>query len=158
MKKIVSFCLVFIMMFSIITISAYAEDNVTVVSENIEYLDDGYYIVDTLTEEPVNSSVRATSTKSGSKTRTLYNSDDEALVALKLTGTFTYTGSSATCTASSVSYTIYNDQWKVTTATASKSGRVATGTFVAKHYVLLVVTQTMNETLTISCSNTGTLS
>lgn len=158
MKKIISIFLIFIMVFSVFSISVNAEDDIVLISENIEYLDNGYYVVVTLTESDVNYSARATSTKSGTKTYTLYNSDDEALVVHKLTATFSYTGSSATCTSASTSNTIYNDQWKVTTSTASKSGNVATGTFVAKHYVLFVVTQTINTTLKITCSNTGTLS
>lgn len=158
MKKLVSFCLVFIMMFSVLAISVYSEDDVTVISENIEYLDDGYYFVETLTEEDVNVLVRATSSKTGSRSFVLYNEDDEALVTLTLRATFSYTGSSATCTSATASYTIHNDAWKVPTATASKSGNVATGTFTAKHYVLFIATQTINQTITITCSKTGTLS
>ncbi len=158
MKKLISFCLAFIMMFSVLAISIYAEDDAAVIFENIEYLDNGYYVVDTLTEEDVNISARATSTKTGSRSFIIYNEDDEALVTLTLRATFSYNGSSATCTSATASYTIHNDAWKVPTATASRSGNVATGTFTAKHYVLFIATQTINETITITCSKTGVLS
>lgn len=158
MKKYISIFLVVIMIFSVFSISIYAEDEEKLISESVEYLDNGYYVVISLTENDTNTLTRGTSTKSGTKIYTLYNDDDVALVVHKLTATFSYTGSSSTCTSASVSNTIHNDQWKVPTATASKSGNVATGTFVAKHYVLFIVTQTINTTLKITCSKTGTLS
>lgn len=158
MKKIISLFLVVVMVLSIFSISVYAKNDMKLISEEIKYLDDGYYVVVTITEEDVNSSARATSTVTGTKSFGLYNSDDEILVTLKTTGTFTYTGSSATCTSASASYIIHNDAWKVPTATASKSGNVATGTFTAKHYVLFIATQTINETVKLTCSKTGTLS
>ena len=108
--------------------------------------------------EQENFLTRATSTKTGSKTAVLYNSSDEKLVTLKLTGTFSYTGSSATCTSASTSYTIHEDSWSVTSAIASKSGRQAIGNFTSKHYMLGIPIQTRETTITISCSNTGTLS
>lgn len=158
MKKTLSLALAVVMLLSVLSVVAFAQAEDAVVTESVEYLEDGYYIVTTVTEEAGNSLARATSTKTGSKTATLYNSDDEALVTLKLTGTFTYTGSSASCTMASTSYTIHNSAWKVTSATASRSGNKAIGNFTAKKYVLGIVTQTRNETLTITCSNTGVLS
>lgn len=158
MKKTLSLALAVVMLLSVLSVVAFAQAEDAVVAESVEYLEDGYYIVTTVTEEAGNSLARATSTKTGSKTATLYNSDDEALVTLKLTGTFTYTGSSASCTMASTSYTIHNSAWKVTSATASRSGNKAIGNFTAKKYVLGIVTQTRNETLTITCSNTGVLS
>ena len=156
MKKIFAILISIIMIFSVLPVTVFAENNKTIVSETIEYLDDGSYIVTTLVEET--NVTRATSTKTGSKTAIHYNSDDEKVVTMKLTATFSYTGSSATCTAASTSYTIHDDSWKVTTATASKSGNKATGNFTVKHYVLLVPIQTVNTTITITCSNSGTLS
>ena len=143
------------MIFSVFTITAFAENNKTIVSETIEYLDDGSYIVTTLVEE---MTVARASTKTGSKTAIHYNSDNEKVVTMKLTATFSYTGSSATYTSASTSYTIHDDSWKVTAATSSKSGNKAIGNFTVKHYVLLVPVQTVNTTVNITCSNTGALS
>lgn len=122
----------------------------------IEYFDDGSY---TVTEIKTNDiSTLSTSTKTYTKQATYYSSNDEKLWAVYLTGTFTYTGSSATCTKSTVSYTIYDSNWKVSKATASKSGRTATGDFAVKRYVLGVPVKTINKTLTLTCSNTGVCS
>ena len=98
------------------------------------------------------------STVSKEKYTTHYNSNNEIQWEVCVKGTFTYTGSSATCTKSTVSYKIYNDHWKVTSAVASKSGRTATGEFTLKRYFLGVPTKTVNETLTLTCSNTGVCS
>ena len=129
-----------------------------VVCTNIEYLDDGYYIVTTVVVENENPITRATYGKTGAKTSTIYNADDEAMVTLKLTASFSYTGTSSSCTSASTSYTIHEDSWKVTSATATKSGNKATGNFTSKHYVLLIPVQTINSTVTLTCSNTGVLS
>ena len=159
MRKSLSFLLAVIMVFSVFSISAYAEESSDVViSETIEYLEDGCYIVSTLVVEAENTLARTTYSKTGSRTSVLYISDSEKMVTLKLTATFSYTGSSATCTAASTSYTIHVDSWKVTSATATKSGNKATGEFTSKHYVMLIPVQTINSTITITCSNSGTLS
>ncbi len=156
MKKLISFILIIITMFSVFAVSVSAENNETIVSQSIEYLDNGCYIVTTITIEDMVS--RATSTKTGSKTSTAYNADNEKLVEMKLTGTFSYTGSSSTCTNATATYTVYSDRWKVTSATATKSGNKAIGDFVAKRYTLLIPVETLEKTITITCSNTGVLS
>ena len=158
MKKAISLILCVLCIFSILTVNIFAETTETVVSETTEYLDNGCYIVTTITEEMNSVVSRATVSKTGSKKAVIYNSDDEPLVTLKLTGTFSYTGSSATCTAASTSYTVHSDNWKVTSAVASKSGNKATGNFTSKRYTLLIPVQTINSTVTITCSNSGVLS
>lgn len=150
MKKLSSLllsCLLFFMCFNI-TASA-SESN-----ENIIYFDDGSYIITIVNE----SLSRATKTKSGTKTTSYYNSDNEKEWDATLKGAFTYTGSSATCTKATISYNIYNDNWKITSATASKSGNKAIGDVVAKHYILGIPTKTVEQTITLTCSASGTLS
>jgi len=128
----------------------------TTENEYIEYYSDGSY---TITEFETNTvSPMAATSKVHTKTASHYNSKNEKQWTVKLTGTFKYDGKSAVCTKSSTSYTIYNDHWKVKSAAASKSGRTAKGEFTVKYYVLGVATKTVNKTLTISCSNTGSFS
>lgn len=122
----------------------------------IEYYSDGSYSVTTLGTSSI--TVLANSTVSKYKTTAHYNSKNEKEWEITVTGTFNYTGSSATCTNSTVSYKIYDDHWKVTSAQASKSGRVAKGEFTLKRYFVGIPTKTVNETLTLTCSNTGVCS
>ncbi len=151
MKKILSLILSIITILNVFSIVAYASDN-----KEICYLSDGsYYTVET-TEKI--SLTRGTTTKQGSRSYHYYNSDDEKEWTITLTATFTYNGSSATCTNSGVSHIIYDDAWKVTSSTASKSGNTATGNFTIKRYVLGIPVKTEKPTITLACSKTGVLS
>ena len=154
MKKLISVFLALLMLLSFPMIS-YAGDSEIDEYENryVEYYKDGSYSVTTIEISPITT--LATSTVKQTKTTSHYNSDNEKEWAITVTGTFNYTGSSATCTNSSVSYNIYDKNWKVTSAQASKSGRTATGEFTLKRYFLGVPIKTENKTLTLTCSNTG---
>lgn len=154
MKKVLAVFLSVVMLVAF-PVVAYAGEEDTETSTAVEYLEDGSYIVTTVEEEP---NLFRASTKSGTKTAKFYNSDDEIQWSVTLSGTFSYTGSSATCTKASVSYKVYDSDWKVTSATSSKSGRTATGNFTIKMYVTFVPIKTLNRTLTLSCSNSGTIS
>ena len=157
MKKIMLFLLSIIIIFSNLSFAVYAEVDQTVVSETTVYFEDGSYMVTSLVVEDT-LITRATSTTSGSKKVIIYNANDEKLVELKLSATFSYTGSSATCTNVAPTFTVYNSNWRVTKSTGTKSGNKGIGEFIAKKYTLGINTQTIEETITITCSNTGTLS
>lgn len=154
-KKFISLVIALLLILSI-PFTAFAQENENKIV-SIEYFDDGSYLIVELVEEEV-PLTRATSPKSGTKTYTYISSTDKVLWIATLNGSFTYTGTSATCTSASVSYKIYDDSWKCTSAVASKSGRTARGDFVFKKYVLGIPIKTIEKSLTISCSNTGTLS
>ncbi len=158
MKKIICYAVLIIMLFSAISFNAvaYSTSADETITSTTTYLDDGSYLVTIITEDLSNA--KATNTKSGSKTTTYYSATDEALWKATLNGTFSYTGSSATCTAASITHTVYDSSWKITSATATKSGNKAIGDIVAKHYVLGIPIKTLEKNLTITCSASGTLS
>lgn len=158
MKKILSPILAAIMLLSFYTVYVFAEDNDTIIYKTTEYLEDGSYVVTTLTEKEENANARATATKTGSKTSIIYNSDDEPLVTMKVTASFSYTGASATCTSVSPTYTVHSSSYKMTSATGTKSGNKGTGNFTVKRYVVGIPVQTIEKSITITCSNSGTLS
>ncbi len=120
-----------------------------------EYLEDGSYIV---TEFEQSITPFSSGTVSKVKTATYYNSDDERQWSVSIKGTFTYTGSSATCTSASTSYKIYDSAWKVTQATATRSGRTATGEFIVKKYWLGIITKTIPIKVVATCDNNGNVS
>ena len=159
MKKIVAFLITMLLLFTtnINAFTVVIEPSENSISE-IVYFDDGSYIETTLTIEESNISTLASNTISGSRKMIYKNSDGEAQWTAILKGTFTYTGSSATCTASSITYSISNDNWRITSATASKSGNKATGNIIAKYYFLFVPTKTVEAPIAITCSATGVLS
>lgn len=155
MKKCTAlFIAVLMLIMSVFPVTAVANDET--INCYVEYFDDGSYIITEIATS--NISTMATSTKTHKKTSSYYDADNKKLWTVNLTGTFTYTGNSATCTKATTSYTIYDSKWKVTSATASKNSRTATGDFTVKRYTLGIPTKTINKALTITCSNTGVCS
>lgn len=157
MKKsiIISIILSMAVLISCFSMPVYAAEEKIVSSTTTEYFDDGSYMVITITEEMNNS--RAT-TKTASKTANYKNSDGDILWTYKITGTFSYTGSSSTCTAVSDSYTISNSSWHMDSHSTSRSGNTAYGTVTMKYKVLGVTFNTVSKDLSLTCSATGVLS
>lgn len=135
--------------------TAFANDGI-VTDSYVEYFDDGSYIVTEITESAITTF--AAKTINRSKSSHYYNSNNTKAWTVTVNGTFNYTGSSATCTRSTASYSIYNNDWKVTSSAASKSGNKAIGAFTVKRYNLGFLTKTVNRTVTLTCSNTGVCS
>lgn len=124
--------------------------------EYIEYFYDGSYAV--VKMETNGAALYSTSSKTTRKSYNYYSSNNKLEWTATLTGSFSYTGSSASCTSSSLSFKIYDDAWKVKSSQASKSGRTATGDFTIKRYTLGIPVKSVTKTITISCSNTGVCS
>ena len=156
MKKISSVLLCVIIMFSL-SAPAFAFENNDNENTVIEYLEDGSCFITTITmvEE---KSTYATNTKTFTKTISYKDEDGIVCWSATLYATFRYTGSSATCTESDVTYTVSNSKWKITSATASKSGNTATANITAKRYTLGIPVETLNRTITMTCSANGTIS
>jgi len=80
------------------------------------------------------------------------------LYTVSATGTFTYTGTSSTCTKATVNATAPANDWKITSKSASKSGNKATGKATMKQYYEGSVIQTTYPSVTLSCDKNGKLS
>lgn len=80
------------------------------------------------------------------------------MFSVTVTGTFTYTGSSSTCTKSVASAISKNANWKISSKSASKSGNKATAKATAKRYVDGTAVETQNCTVILTCSSNGSLS
>lgn len=154
MKRMTTVLLAMLMLIVMCPTNAFAGE--TAADKYVEYFEDGSYIVTEL--ETSGISTFAASTKNYSKSASYYNSDNEKEWTITLSGTFSYTGSSATCTKATKSYKIYDDRWKVTSSSASKSGNKATGNFTVKRYLAGIPIRTVNKSLTITCSKTGVCS
>ena len=151
MKKIISvICIVCIILLMPTNVHAVERE----LNTSYTYLGNDIYI-ETIIEE--NISLFSTQTKSCSKTLNFKNSGN-ILFSIKVSGTFTYTGSSSTCTSSSVTTSVTDSAWKIMSKSASKSGNIAIGYATAKRYMFGFVVETRNETATLTCSATGVLS
>lgn len=152
-KRLSLFLLTMLFCFTV-PFSALAQTNEQTKTD-VQYFEDGSYLV---VETQDKISLFASGTVNKAKTGYYYNNDNELQWSVTLDATFTYTGSSATCTKASTSYKIYDSAWKVKEANATRSGRTATGDFLVKKYWLGIITKTVPLTITISCDNNGNIS
>lgn len=138
------------------------EETGILVSQQVEYLEDGSKIITCVYEEVSNQGIATaatTVTKSGKKTQTVQDSDGDILFTLTVNGTFSVImGNSCSCTASSYSYTTPGSGWSLKTGSATKSANkaYANATFVKK--ILGITTQTKTSSVTLTCSINGVLS
>ncbi len=151
MKKLITILttLTLLLNFSI-TASAADAARTDAPAKSIEVVDlgDGMTIEYEVTELP---SIARASTKTAAKTATC-KIDGVTIATVKLTATFSYTGSSATCTSASATYTMYQG-WSARDKSTTRSGRTATTSayfYNGKRHTTL--------TTTMSCSNTGVIS
>ena len=77
---------------------------------------------------------------------------------ITLTGSFTYTGTGSTCTASNCNVTIYNSIWSVASKSATRSGNTAYGSarMVKKYLGAITFDKTYN--LSLTCDKNGNVS
>ena len=148
MKRFLTFILVISLVFSL-PLFASATQNT---NEDIIYMDDGSYIIVTIDS----MDTRASGSKTGSKSYNFYSSNDELEWKAVLSGTFTYNGTSATCTSSSCNITVYQNNWYEISKTATRSGNTATFTMGRK--VLGITVSKKDYSLTLSCDANGILS
>lgn len=152
MKRIFSVIVALVLFVSVIPFAGLAVKNDQI--GDVIYLPDGYCIVVELHTSPA----RASGTVTGTKTYTCKDDDGTALWKAVLTGGFSYTGSSSSCTSSSCSVTIYNSNWYTVSKTATKSGNTATASVTMGKKVLGVTVSKVPITINLSCDANGNLS
>ncbi len=148
-KRIASLLFVLILL---IPVQVFAVDEVQ--EESIIYLEDGSYIIVT-TEEFAS---RSSGSKTAQRTYTYTASNGVVCWDATLTASFSYTGSSATCTSSDCSITVYKSNWYTVSESATKSGNTATATFTMGRKVLGITVDKDTYTISISCDPNGNLS
>lgn len=154
MKKVLSLCIALTLTLALISFNVSAltdQSDATVIR-----FDDGSCLEISTIEEI--TAERATNTKSGQKSAIFRDSNGVEQWRATLTATFTYNGSSATCTNASITSSVSDGNWKFTKKTTTKNGNKATGDFTVKRYVLGIPTKTVEQAITLTCSATGTLS
>ncbi|MBO5169200.1 MAG: hypothetical protein J6B70_00420 [Oscillospiraceae bacterium] len=150
MRRILCCLLVLTMAICALPVLSCAEGS----SSNIEYFNDGSYTITEIHKESLRSSKSVT----GNKVNTHYDSDGTAKWKAVLTGSFTYTGSSANCTSSSASVTIYDSAWYTVSKSASKSGNTASAQITMGRKVSGITVAKVSSDMTLSCDANGNLS
>lgn len=152
-KKVLLALLACILLISVIPTQAYASQ-VETENNNIIFFEDGSSITVSLDE----SSARASGTKTGRKTYTYKDANDVELWKAVLTASFTYTGSTSTCTSASCTVTISDSNWYEKSNTTSRSGNTATTELTMGKKFLGIPFTTFSYTLTLTCDANGNLS
>lgn len=152
MKKLISLIAVIALVLGVFPYSADASANIK--TENVIQLENGYYVV----VEIVSVENRSTSIKSGSKVYTCKDSSGVEQWRATLYGTFTYTGTSATCTSSGCTTSISNSSWYEISKSAGKSGSSATAEVTMGEKILGITINRESISMKLTCSATGTLS
>lgn len=150
MKRIFVGILVLVLVLSMIPVRAVAEEK----QVETVYFEDGSY----MTVELIAKSSRVSGSVSGSKTTTYNNSSGTALWKVTLTGNFSYTGSSATCTSTAIDVTILDSSWYTVYKTSGRSGNKATGSATVGKSVGGTSVTKVPVSLTITCDANGNLS
>lgn len=153
MKRIFSVALILLVMIALLPVRSFAIAN-TQTDENVIYFEDGSYIV----VELIWADSRASGTKTATKTHKYYSSDNVEQWRAVLRGTFTYTGSSATCTASSCDVTISDSSWYVSSKGVNKSGNTALCELTMGKKFLGVTIKKETINMQITCDANGNLS
>lgn len=149
MKKLIAIltALTLILNTAIVSEASAAEPYTPYGDTEIVDLGDGYTVEYEITE--INPNARA-STKTVEKTAN-FKRDGVIVATIVLTASFSYTGSSATCTSAYAGYSVYQG-WDYSNRSTTRSGNTAktTARFFKDIYFDAVVT--------LTCSNTGVVS
>lgn len=152
MKRVVSAFLSIVLLAFLLPVNALAVEDNQKQSEVI-YFEDGSYLTVQLSE----LDTRASGSKSGKRTYTYHTNDGVSQWDAVLYGTFSYTGSSSTCTDSSCSVTIYKSDWYTISKSAGKSGNTATASVTMGRRLLGVTVDKVPISLELSCDANGNL-
>ena len=155
-RKIITILCISFLAFShsVLNASAFETNPTRIYSK--EELENGYYLETVIT---TNHTQARSSIRSGTKTATYKDINGKALWSITVNEKFTYNGKSATCTSSTYSKSNYSTSWKLSNAKASKNGATASASITAKLYHQNgSILKTINKTVKLTCSPTGSLS
>ncbi len=160
-KFFIFICMIIIISFNCTEEASAADSNSNVVSSYTVVIDNELIcetIIEENTIEPMNpKSYSAMTTKKGSKTTLYKNSSGATMWYVKVSGSFEYNGTYSRCTSSFVTANSYSSAWKVTNKTSSYSGNTAKASATGTQYYGSSVLTRINKSLSLSCSNNGTL-
>lgn len=150
MKKILSLAMMLSLVCSCVSWSAAAQENQKV-SVEYEYMEDGSYFVTVVEETP--SLTRASNTTTGTKRATYCNASGVAQFTVKVTGTFSYNGSSASAKSVTGGTEYHVIGCSLIDSSKSMSGNSATATATIN-----CKGTNVKKSVTLYCSANGDLS
>lgn len=154
MKKLFAAILSACMMLSLAPQTTNASELSVSKTSEVIWQNDDYSIVMTLTVYESDAMTREAKTKTASKRYDIVDERGSVMATYTLTGIFSYTGTSATCTFAGCT-TSTDGSLHFTHKDAYKQGNQAIGSFVAEY---TATGNTISKTLTLTCSATGQIS
>ncbi len=149
-KKILVFLIAIVTTLSL-AIPAFADSS----EETVEIVnfEDGSYAVITISP---NIQYRSGTTISKNKDFTYFNTENEKLWKVTLSGTFAYvSGVSSSCTSANITYTNYSGGWSCSSKNAYTSGNSAIGNATIVLKILGVQVDSIPVSLTLTCDKYG---
>ena len=153
MNKFAKIITIVVLLVALLPMNVFASEN-TSHSVDIIYLEDGSYI----TVETQLIQTRVAYTRSANRVYTYNNNNGEEQWRAVLSATFTYNGTTSTCTASSCNVTITNTNWYEVSKTVGKSGNTATAELVMGRKFLGITVQKETLNMSLTCDANGNLS
>lgn len=154
MKKLIAILTTFILTFNLPIISS--ASNTAMINPDQSYenadiveLNNGLIIEYEITE---NTSIARASTKTATKTATCKTADGSVIATIKLTATFSYTGSTASCTSASSSYSMATG-WSYSNRSTTHGGNIAKTSARLKKGLSYA-----DVSVIMTCSKTGVIS
>ena len=96
-------------------------------------------------------------TVTGNKEYYQSDSNGNAICKATLTGSFSYNGTSSSCTGASCNVTIYNSAWSTKSVNAYTSGNSAIADVTMERKFLFITLETLNFSIVLSCDKYGNL-
>ena len=154
MKKFFSFFIALITVFSSLAVPcALAQEAPSANEPQVIQYDDGSYLV-----VAIETSYARVAGVTKTKYATYHAKNADVEWKMALNGTFTYNGTTAICTASDCSVTIYNSDWYVISKSAAKNKNAASATAVLGYKMLGVKIDEKTCSLTLTCDANGNFS
>ena len=150
MKRIVNVIIVFCLLLAANLVTVQASES----SSETVYFEDGSY----MTTEVFYVQGRASEQVSGRKQRAYYGDDGTLLWKAVLSGTFRYTGTTATCTYSACDVTIYDSAWYTVSKSPAMLGNKASCELTMGRKVLGVTVSRVPVSMVLTCDANGNLS
>ena len=147
----------FVLLLSLLVSFSYALENQggAVISVSTFFYEDGSRdVIMIIRSDPG----RTVHTLTGYVIQNHYSSENELVWRVKLTGTFTYDGTTSSCTDAYTTITFYKSGWSVLAENTGHTGCTASTCVMLGKNVLGVVLHAATVNLTLTCDKDGNLS
>ena len=162
MKRWMTITIASLLLITMLPLTAFASAEMNEISETADEVMIQEILYEDGSSLEIITSWKLTDQDRGTKTGTKVYNKRDASGALEwkatLTASFTYNGTSATCTSASCSVSIYNSSWYTISYSAVRSGNTATAYLKMGYSALGSTPITYSYTITLSCDANGNLS